>query len=90
MNFTMVMIICFSVEVCTAIFDDSKFDSYESCYESSRSAVSFMAEMYPDSSGEIRCLTGEELAIYKEYIDQGGKPQLTNPEPDEELPTTDA
>ena len=86
MNFTMVMIICFSVEVCTAMFDDTKFNSYESCYESSRSAVSFMAEMYPDSSGEIRCLTGEELAIYKEYIEQGGKHQLTNPEP-EELPT---
>ena len=45
-----------------------------------------MAEMYPDSSGEIRCLTGEELAIFKEYIDDGGAPHLTNPEP-EELPT---
>jgi len=76
----MVMIVCFSVEVCTAMFDDTKFNSYDACYESSRSAVSFMSEMYPDSAGEIRCLTGEELAIYKEYIDQGGKPQLTNPE----------
>ena len=57
MNFTMVMIICFSAEVSvTAIFDDTKFSSYDECYESSRSAVSFMAEMYPDSSGEIRCL----------------------------------
>jgi len=82
----MVMIICFSVEVCTAIFDDTKFSSYAECYESSRSSVSFMAEMYPDSSGEIRCLTGEELAIFKEYIDDGGAPHLTNPEP-EELPT---
>ena len=80
MNFTMVMIVCFSVQVCTAMFDDTKFNSYDACYESSRSAVSFMSEMYPDSAGEIRCLTGEELAIYKEYIDQGGKPQLTNPE----------
>ena len=62
------------------MFDDTKFNSYDACYESSRSAVSFMSEMYPDSAGEIRCLTGEELAIYKEYIDQGGKPQLTNPE----------
>ena len=76
----MVMIVCFSVEVCTAMFDDTKFNSYDACYESSRSAVSFMSEMYPNSAGEIRCLTGEELAIYKEYIDQGGKPQLTNPE----------
>ena len=85
MNFTMVMIVCFTVEVCTAMFDDTKFNSYDACYESSRSAVSYMQEMYPDSAGEIRCLTGEELAIYKEYIEQGGKPQLTNPEP--ELPT---
>ena len=86
----MVMIVCFSVEVCTAIFDDNKFDSYESCYEASRSAVSFMSEMYPNSSGEIRCLAEEDLAIYQEFIDQGGEPQLTNPEPEEELPTTDA
>ena len=51
--------------------------------------MSFMSEMYPDSAGEVRCLTGEEMAIYKEYIDQGSKPQLTNPEPEEELPSTD-
>jgi hypothetical protein len=86
MNFTMVMIICFSTSVCQAIFDDTKFSSYDECYESSRYSVNFMAEMYPNSSGEIRCLTGEELAIYKEYIDQGGKPELTTPEPE---PSTD-
>ena len=83
MNFTMVMLVCFSVQVCTAMFDDTKFNSYDSCYESSRSTVSYMQEMYPDSAGEVWCLTPEELAVYKEYIDQGGKPQLTNPEPTE-------
>ena len=35
--------------------------------------------------GEVWCLTPEELAEYKEYIDQGGEPQLTNPE----KPSTD-
>jgi len=83
MNFTMVMIVCFSVEVCTAMFDDTRFNSYDACYESSRSAVSYMQEMYPDSAGEVWCLTPEELAVYREYIDQGGKPQLANPEPAE-------
>ena len=83
MNFTMVMIVCFTVEVCTAMFDDTKFDSYDACYESSRSAVSYMAEMYPDSAGEVWCLTPEELTVYKDYIDQGGEPKLTNPEPTE-------
>jgi len=85
MNFTMVMIICFSTSICQAIFDDTKFSSYNECYESSRSAVSFMSEMYPDSAGEVHCLDPEDLAVFKEYIEQGGKPQLTNPEA--ELPT---
>jgi|TARA_R110000824_G_scaffold399561_1_gene605171 hypothetical protein len=65
------------------MFDDTKFNSYDTCYESSRYAVSYMAEMYPDSAGEVWCLTPEELAVYRDYIDQGGKPQLTNPEPTE-------
>jgi hypothetical protein len=86
MNFTMVMIVCMTVEVCTAMFDDTRFDGYDACYEYSRSVVNFMQETYPDSAGEVYCLTDEELAVYREFIDQGGKPQLTNPEP-AELPT---
>jgi hypothetical protein len=80
MNFTMVMLVCFTVEVCTAMFDDRKFSDYDTCYEASRSVVSYMQEMYPDSAGEVWYLTDQELATYREYIDQGGKPQLTNPE----------
>jgi hypothetical protein len=79
MNFTMVMLVCFTV-VCTAMFDDRKFSDYDTCYEASRSVVSYMQEMYPDSAGEVWYLTDQELATYREYIDQGGKPQLTNPE----------
>ena len=81
MNFTMVMIVCFSVEVCTAMFDDTKFNSYDSCYEFSRSAVSYMQEMYPESAGEVHCLTPKELSAYKKYINEGGKPVLTKKEP---------
>jgi hypothetical protein len=86
MNYTMLMIVCMTMEVCTAMFDDRKFSDYDTCYEASRSVVNYMQETYPDSAGEMWCLTPEELAVYKEYIDQGGKPQLTNPEP-AELPT---
>ena len=89
MNFTMVMIVCFTVEVCTAMFDNTRFDGYDACYESSRSVVNYMQEMYPDSAGEVHCLTDEELAVYREFIDQGGKPQLKNLEP-AELPKTEA
>ena len=40
-----------------------------------------MQEMYPDSAGEVHCLTPKELAVYKKYIDEGGKPVLTKKEP---------
>jgi hypothetical protein len=82
----MVMIVCFSVEVCTAMFDNTRFDNYDTCYEYSRSVVNYMQETYPNSAGEVYCLTNQELATYREYIEQGGKPQLANPET-EELPT---
>ena len=82
----MLMIVCMTMEVCTAMFDDKKFGDYDTCYEASRSVVNYMQETYPDSAGEVYCLTDQELATYREYIDQGGEPQLTNPEP-AELPT---
>ena len=85
----MLMIVCMTMEVCTAMFDDMKFSDYDTCYEASRSVVNYMQEMYPDSAGEVYCLTDQELATYREYIDQGGEPQLTNPEP-AELPKTEA
>ena len=47
----MVMIVCMTVEVCTAMFDDTRFDGYDACYEYSRSVVNFMQETYPDSAG---------------------------------------
>ena len=86
MNYTMLMIACMTLEVCTAMFDDTKFSDYDTCYEASRSVVNYMQETYPDSAGEVYCLTDQELATYRAYIDQGGEPQLTNPEPQ---PSTD-
>jgi hypothetical protein len=86
MNYTMLMIVCMTMEVCTAMFDDRKFSDYDTCYEASRSVVSYMQETYPDSAGEVWCLTPEKLEAYREYIDQGGKPELTTPEPQ---PSTD-
>ena len=80
MNYTMLMIACMTLEVCTAMFDDTKFSDHDACYEASRSVVNYMQETYPDSAGEVYCLTDEELAVYREFIDQGGKPQLANPE----------
>ena len=78
-----------TMEVCTAMFDDTRFSDYDTCYEASRSVVNYMQETYPDSAGEVHCLTDEELAVYREFLDQGGKPQLKNPEP-AELPKTEA
>ena len=82
MNYTMLMIVCMTMEVCTAMFDDRKFSDYDTCYEASRSVVSFMQETYPDSSGEVYCLTDQELATYREFIDRGGRPALSLKHPE--------
>ena len=82
MNYTMLMIVCMTMEVCTAMFDDRKFSDYDTCHEASRSVVNYMQETYPDSAGEVYCLTDQELATYREYIDQGGRPALSLKHPE--------
>ena len=77
MKFLMVMIICFAEDACTAIFDTTKFDSYNQCMLQAMPASEFMRDAYPSSAGEIHCLNEDEYSQYKSYIDNGGRPELS-------------
>ena len=79
MNFTMVMIICFLPEVCTAVFNKTTFNSYDSCMKTSASTVEYMQQNYPSSAGEIYCMTPEEASNYKLFLDNSGTPTLSKP-----------
>ncbi len=77
MKFLMVMIICFAEDACQAVFDTSEFNSYEQCYSQAIQVSRYMKDVYTTSAGEIHCLNEKDMAEYKLFIDNGGKPTLS-------------
>jgi len=77
MKFLMVMIICFAEDTCQAVFDSAEFNSYGQCMVSATPVARYMRDVYNTSSGEIHCLSAEETAEYKLYLDNGGKATLS-------------
>ena len=82
MKFLMVMIICFAEDACQAVFDTTQFETYDQCMTQAVPVVNYMREVYTNSSGEIHCLSEQDFKFYKDFIDNGGEPQLslTHPE----------
>ena len=82
MKFLMVIIICFGTNICKGIFDKQVFNSHDECLKASKPVVQYMKNVYPNSSGEIYCMTEPEFNEYYDYLENGGKPtieKLPNP-----------
>ena len=79
MKFIMVVIICFGVD-CQAIFEETPYDSYASCYEVAANTSQLMQQVYPQSSGEVHCYDEQQFSEFQKMLEQGGKPTLTNPD----------
>ena len=61
MKFMMVMIICFAQDVCEAVFDNTVwYNSYDECVSTASGVAGYMKDAYPDSAGNIFCMTEEE------------------------------
>ena len=73
----MVMIICFAEDACQAVFDLTEFQTYDECMAQAVPVSRYMQDVYMSSAGEIHCLSEEDYAEYKVYIDNGGKPSLS-------------
>ena len=85
MKFIMVIIICFSQDVCQAIFDAPVwYQSYDECISTAGGVAGYMKDAYPDSAGNIYCMTEEEANTYRDYIENGGKIELDLPGNDPE------
>jgi len=78
----MVIVICFGADMCKSIFDKQAFNSYNECVESTKIVAQYMNDAYPSSSGEIHCFTEQEFNDYQKYLENGGKSELTIPNPD--------
>ena len=73
MKFLMVVIICFGTNICKGIFDKQVYNSYDECPKASKPVVQYMKDIYPNSSGEIYCMTEPEFNEYYDYLENGGK-----------------
>ena len=79
------MLICFGLDDCQAIFDDTSwYQTYDECISTAGGVASFMKDAYPDSAGNIYCMTAEEAKAYNDYIENGGKIELDLPGNDPE------
>ena len=82
MKWLMVMIICFAEDACQAVFDATEYNSYDECMSQAMPVSRYMQEVYSNSSGEIHCLNQNEIIQYQQYLDNGGKPELSRNHPE--------
>tara|TARA_B100000953_G_scaffold218332_1_gene180582 strand:+ start:304 stop:573 length:270 start_codon:yes stop_codon:yes gene_type:complete len=87
MKIMMVIIICFVTKVggidCQAIWEKNYYSSMEECITASAPVKDYMIKTYPDSAGEIHCMTEEAYDEYYQFLEEGGKPSITTtPNPD--------
>jgi hypothetical protein len=69
MKFIMVILICISGQ-CNNLYEEHLYDTHAECSASGTSVKTYMMETYPDSEGEIWCLTTDEFQQYWEYLSQ--------------------
>ena len=82
MKFIMVIIICFGAN-CQALWENIPYDSETACLQNTKSVASYMQEAYPNSSGEIYCLTQMQFDKFYKDLEKGLNLNLQNtPLPD--------
>jgi|TARA_Y100000296_G_scaffold53090_1_gene60852 hypothetical protein len=82
MKVIMVIIICFGAN-CQAIWEKNYYPSIEECVTASAPVKTYMMDVYPNSAGEIHCMTEGTFEDYIQFLEEGGKPSLTTiPDPD--------
>ena len=81
MKIIMVIIICFVANGgsldCKAIWEKNYYQSIEECIIQSKPVKDYMMTAYPESAGEIHCMTKGEFDKYYQFLQEGGKPELT-------------
>ena len=87
MKVIMVIILCFGASSgsldCQAIWEKTYYPSIEECITASAPVKTYMMTAYPQSAGEIHCMTEELFEDYVQFLENGGKPSITTtPDPD--------
>ena len=80
MKILMVIIICFGANGsidCQAIWEKNYYSSMEECITASGPVKDYMIKTYPESAGEIHCMSEEAFDKYYQFLKEGGKPSIT-------------
>ena len=83
MKVIMVIIICFGANGsidCQAIWEKNYYSSMEECITASGPVKDYMIKTYPESAGEIHCMSEEAFDKYYQFLKEGGKPSITIPD----------
>ena len=83
MKVIMVIILCFGASGgsldCQAIWEKNYYPSMEECITASAPVKDYMMNAYPESAGEIHCMTEEIFDDYVQGLKNGNKPSITIP-----------
>jgi len=69
MKFIMVVYMCLA-GACESVYEAKLYDTREQCEVSSEEVRNYAMAKWPQSTGQIWCLTEEEFEKYQAYYDQ--------------------
>ena len=75
MNYFLVVIICIGMD-CSTAWNPTPYESQFECEISAKDTVQELSTTFPDSDGEVYCLTKDEYNAWKQAIDSGVIPRL--------------
>ena len=75
MNYFLVVIMCIGME-CSTAWNPTPYDSEFECEINAKQTVRQLSTTFPDSDGEVYCLTKDEWHTWKNAIESGVIPRL--------------
>ena len=70
MKFVLVVYMCLA-GACESVYELEKYDTLALCQSAGEKVKVYAMEHFPQSSGEVHCLTEEEFKQYQDYYKIG-------------------
>ena len=70
MKFVLVVYMCLA-GACESVYELEKYDTLALCQSAGEEVKAYAMEKFPQSSGEVYCLTEEEFKQYQDYYKIG-------------------
>ena len=71
----MIIIFCIGLD-CQGVWQESTYNSMANCEAASPMVKEYFTSTFPESRGEIHCLTEGAFIEWKQWLEAGNKPML--------------